>query len=136
MATAKIDSVKRLVRLRKERDRAEAGLAKIKAQIDEQEPRVLEWMQEHGVPSIKHDGITLHIRRELWASVGDEGVPFLRDALEAAGVDAETIIRERANSQTLSALVREYDRDGRPLPNSLASAVKISEVFKIGYRAS
>lgn len=72
----------------------------------------------------------------MWASVGDQGIDFLRDALDAAGVDAETIIKERANSQTLSALIREYDRDGRPLPNSLAAAVKVSEVFKIGYRAS
>ncbi len=136
MPAAKTDLLKRIVRLRKEREAAEAKLAKIKTQIDEQEPAVLNWMQEAGISSVKQDGITVHIRREVWASVADGNTDFLRDALDAAGIDPDTIIRERANTQTLSALVREFDRDGRPMPNSLAAAVKVSEVFKLGYRAS
>jgi hypothetical protein len=136
MPAAKTDLLKRLVRLRKEREKAEATLAKVKAQIDEQEPAVLNWMQENGIGSVKQDGITVHLRRELWASVAEGDIDFLRDALSAAGIDPSTIIKEKANTQTLSALVREFDRDQRPMPNSLAAALKVSEVFKIGYRAS
>ena len=136
MPAPKSDLVKRLVKLRKEREAAQVKADKLKVQMDELEPQVLGWFSENGFDSIRVNGVTVHIRRELWASVGEQGVDFLRDALEAAGVDAETIIRERANSQTLSALIREYDRDGRPLPNSLAAAVKVSEKFKLGFRAS
>ena len=93
-------------------------------------------MQENGIGSVKQDGITVHLRRELWASVAEGDIDFLRDALSAAGIDPSTIIKEKANTQTLSALVREFDRDQRPMPNSLAAALKVSEVFKIGYRAS
>lgn len=136
MPAAKTDLLKRIVRLKKERDAAEAKLAKVKAQIDEQEPAVLEWFQSNGIGSIKVDGITVHIRRELWASVGENGVDFLRDALDAAGIDSSTVIAERANTQTLSAVIREFERDERPIPNSLAQAVKVSEKFKLGFRAS
>lgn len=136
MPAAKTDLLKRIVRLKKERDAAEAKLAKVKAQIDEQEPAVLEWFQSNGIGSIKVDGITVHIRRELWASVGENGVDFLRDALDAAGIDSSTVIAERANTQTLSAVIREFEHDERPIPNSLAQAVKISEKFKLGFRAS
>lgn len=136
MPAAKTDLLKRIVRLKKERDAAEARLAKVKAQIDEQEPAVLEWFQSNGIGSVKVDGITVHIRRELWASVGDQGVDFLRDALDAAGIDPTTVIAERANTQTLSAVIREFERSERPVPNSLSAAVKVTEKFRLGFRAS
>lgn len=136
MPAAKTDLLKRIVRLRKEREAAEAKLAKIKAQMDEQEPAVLEWFQQNGMSSVKINGVTVHIRRELWASVGEHGVEFLRDALDAAGIDSSTVIAERANTQTLSAVIREFERDERPIPNSLAAAVKVSEKFRLGFRAS
>ncbi|MFO1163533.1 MAG: hypothetical protein U1E60_32185 [Reyranellaceae bacterium] len=136
MPAAKTDLVKRMIRFRKEREAAEAKAAKAKAQMDALEPSVLEWFQQQGIGSIKVDGVTVHIRRELWASVGDQGLDFLRDALDVAGIDSTTIISERANTQTLSALVREFDKAGNPLPNSLAAAVNVSEKFKLGFRAS
>ncbi len=136
MAVSKTDTLKRLVRLRKQRADLEAKMASLKSQIDETEPAVLEWMQENGLQQIRQNGITVHLRRELWASVSTDDIDFLKDALRAAGVEPGDIVKERANTQTLSALVREYDRDGRPLPNSLAAALKVSEVFKLGYRTA
>jgi hypothetical protein len=136
MPAPKSDLVKRIVRLRKEREAAQAKADKLKAQMEELEPKVLEWFSEIGSDQMRIDGVTVHIRRELWASVGENGVDFLKDALDAAGIDPTTIVAERANTQTLSALVREFDRDGRPLPNSLSAAVKVTEKYRLGYRAS
>jgi hypothetical protein len=133
----KSDLVKRAVRLRKDREAIKVKLAKVETQLAAIEPKVLEWLQENGFPRISHDGVTLYIRRELWASLA-EGVEieFLKDAIAATGHDPALIVRERANAQTLSAFVREFDARGEPLPNSLAAAVKVSETFKLGFLAS
>lgn len=137
MTAPKSDLVKRAVRLRKDRDALKAKLATVETQLAAVEPKVLEWLQENGFPRISHEGMTVYIRREVWASLAD-GVDIgcLKEAIAAAGHDPTLIVRERANGQTLSAFVREFDARGEPLPNSLAAAVKISEVFKLGFLAS
>lgn len=127
----RVDAVKRAVRLHKERQRLKGQLAKVEAQLAEACEKALEWMQANTIPRLSIDGTTAHIRRELFASAPD--VEALRAALEACGIDPEGIIKERANGQTLSALVREFDRDGKELPEALAQAVKVSETYKLGF---
>jgi hypothetical protein len=137
MTAPKVDLVKRAVTLWKERQALKDKLKKIEAHLDEIEPKALDWMLSNTIPSMKQNGVTAYIRREVWASLAEGATTdFLRDALAAAGFEPGDVIRERANTQTLSAIVREYDGRNEPLPNSLASAVKVSEVFKLGFRQS
>jgi hypothetical protein len=137
MTAPKINLVKQAIALHKEKQALMEKMNKIKAQLDKIEPQALEWMQQNTIPNLKQNGTTAYVRRELWASLAEGAdTDFLRDALASAGFDPDDVIKRRANTQTLSSIVREYDQRGEPLPNSLSAAVKISEVYKLGYRAS
>lgn len=135
MPAPKLDLIKRAIALHKEKQDLRERLAKVEAQLDKIGPQALDWMVQNDMPSVRQAGFTAYIRRELWASLAEgSSTDFLADALSAAGFDPADVIRARANTQTLSAIVREYDHRGEPLPNSLAAAVKVSEVMKLGFR--
>lgn len=110
-----------------EKQRLEASLKLVKEQMDELEPRVLDHMANNGVQRMTVDGITLHIRRELWARATSPEAP---DVLRAH--DLGFMARETVNAQTLSAWVREQDANGTPIPEAIAAVIAVAEVYKLG----
>jgi len=107
------------------------------------EKRILENFSETGISSIKIDGSTVYLHRQLWAGTDrhededDESEePKIRAiaALRAAG--CEDLIKENFNVMTLSAFVRELDQNKEELPAEFEGAIKVAEVYSARVRRS
>lgn len=145
MAVTGINAVKRYAKLYSEKKEAERTLKTAAEGMTELESTVVDYFQKHGVSKQTVDGLTVHLRRELWA--GHEGDA---DAACVALIDAglQDYAKPRINTQSLSAYCRELDaQDDRPddqrqvpaivaVHPELKGFIKVSEVFKIGVRAS
>jgi hypothetical protein len=99
-------------------------LADVRAALEEQ---LLEQFGEAGVSSVKVNGRTVGMRRDVFAKILDP--ERLHDALRAAGFG--DLIQPKVDSQKLSALVREFDRGEVECPADLAEVVTASEKFSI-----
>lgn len=130
-----IRTVERYAKLENERTALEDQLVAVKAKLDELRQGVLDYMQSHSLDKITSAGRTLYLRRELWAGRAEGVSPAdLMVALDAAGL---TEFAERApKMQSLTAYVRELDRDGLELPEPLRGVLVANELFKIGSRRS
>ena len=115
----------------------------LKSQMDEVDSdlvalqeTILDQMAQNGVPSLKVDTdegrFTVFTRRELWAGALEGDYERACVALKMAGMG--DLVEERFNTQRLSAVVREMDATGTPLPESFVGAIKVSEVFKLSVR--
>ena len=135
MTRASIQTIKRYARLERDKRDLENKLKQTKAQIETLRESVLAWFQDHGVTSQAIDGMTLYIRRELWAG-REEGIDndAAIAALQAAGLGEYA--GPRINTQSLSAYLRELDVAGEAMPSELQGVIKLSEVFKIGTRVA
>ena len=130
---ADIRTVRRFVKLEKQRRKIEDALKKIKADIEAVHGPSLEYFQSKGIQRQTIDGLTVHLRRELWASkLAAVTHSEACDALKEAGLGDFT--GERINNQGLSAYVRELDSQDQELPATLEGIIKVSEVFKLGTR--
>ena len=142
MTTTLSVHVKNIVRIHKEMQQTDAKLKKLKAQKAALIPLVLDWFTVQGYGSVNCTGFTVASKRELWASLAgsgedgaqtDKDVKALREALEAAGIEPAAAITLRGDSQKISALVRDYDANDRPLPNSLAALLNVSEKWGLSF---
>ena len=123
----------RYIQLIKEKKELECKLKKIKTAIEENEPEVLEHFQKYGLKNMSQDGLTLYLKRELWAgrAEGVEAEEAIK-ALQHAGLSEYAA--PRVNTVSLSGYLRELDRDGEPFPKELEGIINLNEVFKIGSR--
>lgn len=127
-------------RLDRELRAAENKVKKLKAQRTDVEARVLEYFQKTGVDSFKIGGITIYLRRQLWAStIGDPET--VANAFKSNGLGH--MVAPKVNTQTLSSWVREQEKDNDCnsvdeimtfIPPDIAEVIKVSEVFKIQTR--
>lgn len=106
---------------------AAAELDRLKANRAEVEETLLEQFAAAGVSSLKVDGKTVSLRRDLYARILD--ADRLHDELTAAGYG--DLIEAKVNSARLSALVREFDRGEAECPGALADVVTASERYSI-----
>lgn len=120
----------------------ESQLRQVKEQLGEtegsgpgaMERRALEYFGQNGVQSLKLNGMTLYVNRQLWAHAKDGDFVAGCLALKEAGLG--DFVAERFNVQSLSAWVRERDRNGEPLPEAFKDRIEVSEVFRLGARRS
>lgn len=129
---------KRAAELFRQKADLEAQLTQVKARIAELADPAMDWMTEQGLLRAPFDGLgTLHIRHETWAGIA-EGVPLskVKAAIRRAGHDPADLIKEKANTQTLSAFVRELLAEKGELPKGLAATLKITETAKLGFRSN
>ncbi len=85
-----------------------------------------------GVQNIKiNSGVLVYLRRELWASV-DDGIQMAVFKKSEWG----WMVKETVNRQTLSAEVKELEKDDEMMPilPEALSFIKVTESFKIGVR--
>jgi hypothetical protein len=131
-----MERVREYARLRAERGELEDRLAALKAKLEELEPLALDYFQEHGVDRLSLDGVTLYLRREVWAGkcegvTADQAV----DALHRFGF--EDFAQPRVNYQGLSALFREREREEGiegAVPEALREVFQAVESYRIGAR--
>ena len=108
----------------KEAARVVDELKDVRAALEEQ---LLEQFAESGTQSVKVNGRTVGMRRDVYAKILDP--ERLHDALRAAGFG--DLIQPKVDSTKLSALVREFDRGEVECPAELAEVVTASEKFSI-----
>jgi hypothetical protein len=138
-----INTVKRYAALVEKKATAKAELQAAEAELKQQEELVVLYFQNQGVPSITVGNRTIHLRRELWASI-KPGLDMdkVRATLESIGLG--DLCKNAVNRSTLSSEIRTYDArlEGnekgdveallKTLPPELAEIVNVSESFKIG----
>lgn len=125
-------TLKRYVRLDTERKELETKIARVKDKQKECEETLKRQFEKAGVQSVKVDGNSVYIMRQLWASAKDGDRQAVCAALKKGGM--EDYVAENFNTQSLSAYVRELDGLGDPLPDGLKECVQVVEKFSIRVR--
>jgi hypothetical protein len=128
------DELKRFVALDERRHQLEAEVDTIKAEATELEGRLLPQFEQSGTERIAIDGRTVYVERKLWAKAKGGNKAAVCKALKRAHLG--DYVEQTFNSNSLSAYVRELDREERPLPPSLREVLEVSEVFKLRTRRS
>jgi len=128
------EELKRFVALEERRRQLEAEVDTIKAEATELEQRLLPQFEQEGFEKISIDGRTVYVERKLWAKARDGNKAAVCKALKRARLG--DYVEETFNTNSLSAYVRELDREERPLPPSLREVLEVSEVFKLRTRRS
>jgi len=127
-------TVKRYTTLEVKRRELEAELEGVNKEMSELEQGVLEYMGEMGFSNMKFDtlGLTLFIKRVVRAQVQTEDRQTVAEILKNLGYGA--MIKEDFNLNSLSALVREFEGQGEPLPEELRPYVAPVEQFTASFR--
>ncbi len=122
--------VQEYVDLVRKRRALEGDVDELKEQIARLEPIILQQMSDSGLLSIRTDDATVSIRRDLRAGKSAEVEwPVATAAMQNAGLGE--LIEERFNASTLSAYVRELERDGQRLPPALDGIITVTEKFSL-----
>lgn len=129
-----MEQLRRFVEIEEIRKSLESQIEQLKAEAAQLESLILTDFEHDGVDRVTLDGKTIFIERRLWASAKNGDKQALCKALKRARLSE--FVQETFNSQSLSALVREWDREGRPIPPSLREVLEVSEVFKLRTRRS
>lgn len=128
------EELKRFVALEERRRQLETEVDSIKAEAAELEGRLLPQFEQSGMERVAIDGRTVYVERKLWAKAKDGDKPSVCKALKRCRLG--DYVEETYNTNSLSAYVRELDREGRQMPPSLVAVLEVSEVFKLRTRRS
>jgi hypothetical protein len=128
------EQLKRFVALEERRKQLEDEVDGIKAEAAELESALMPQFEQAGIERVSIDGRTVYIERKLWAKAKDGDKPAVCKALKRCRLG--DYVEETFNTNSLSAYVRELDREGKPLSPALASVLDVSEVFKLRTRRS
>jgi hypothetical protein len=118
------------VGLYRERARLRAELEDVEARIAEMETRVVDTLADLGLEHAATPEGTVYIAEDIWASAVDHEA--LAKRLEEMGV--EGIAPVRVNASKLSALVREWIREGGDVPEELRDLVRVSRQYRARVR--
>lgn len=146
MAATTADLVNEFIELDEQRKGKEGEIDKIKERMTELEPLIMERFENAGMQSMKStQGTVIYVRRDLWAGAKEGAEVLLLEALKAVGLG--DMVKEKVNTQTLSAYVREQEKEqfganvsAKPeqiievLPEGLRNAVNITEKFSLRTR--
>lgn len=121
------------IQLTKDKRLLENNLKAVKALIADKEPEILEHFAKYGLQNLNQEGVTIYVKRDQWAA-REKGVETEQviQALHDAGLSE--FAAPKVNTQSLSAYLRELDRDGEAFPNELEGIIKLTETYKIGSR--
>ena len=100
-----MDKLRRSVELRRRKKALNARLKEVQKELDELDESTMESFIDEGVNNIKVDGVTLGIRRQMWAGLeGDraEAVKAIYDSPSELGLRGTLT----SNAQSLSSAVR------------------------------
>jgi len=142
------DELKEFVALEKEKATLKARLKAIDSRLTELDESIAQQFVSDGVQSMRIDGRTVYLHRDIYASAKDGA----RDAVVAALRDCDLgqYVKEDYNANSLTAYVREMVREAEEqarldnrviddpaeaLPAGLAASLKISTVFSVSSRS-
>lgn len=130
-----VDRLRKYVMHRRRQRELEAELAEVKDEANALEQYLLEDFAEAGIDRMTIEGQTIYLHRQLWAQVpaGVEKAEVI-EAMKDAGVDH--FVREDFNTQTVSAWLRELEREGEEVPTELEGLLESSERYSLRVRRS
>ncbi len=126
-----MEHVKEFLNLTLRKKQLEEELKQVTQGLEVLQGPLLNYFEQHGLSSVKADGHTVYLHRQVWASI-DTGDPKALEAMENAGLGA--FIRPQVNTQTLSSWVRELEEEGEKVPMSLKPYLKITEKYGLRTR--
>ena len=125
-----MEKLKAYVGLEKRRRVLEAELAVVKKQAGDLEPSLREQFAVSGVQNMKMDGLTVSIRKSVYPKYR-EGCGR-GDVIEALKLDGlADLLKEDYSTSTFTALVRDIESSGGPLPENLARVIEVSEQYEL-----
>jgi hypothetical protein len=125
-----LQQVKEFLQLTLRKRELEEQIKEIDGRLNELQEQSLTLFEREGISSLRLDGHTVYLHRQVWASV-DASNPYALAELKRNGLG--DLVKPTVNGQTLSAWVRERQEEDKPIPPVLAQYLKISE--KYGLRA-
>ena len=146
MAATTADLVNRFIELDAARKAKEGEVDAIKEELAQLEPQIMERFENAGMQSMKSsNGVTVYIARQVWASPREGNHAGLVSALQSIGLN--DMVKTQCNTQTLSAYVREVEKEIfgensspddliKKLPEAIQPFIAITEKFAIKARKS
>ena len=129
------DLIDRFVDLTAKKKELSAKLDTLKKDLQVAEHEVLEMLERQGMASVKtKSGATVYMQRQVWARAKDGDKDRAAAALKHAGLTE--FVSETFNTNTISAWFRECEREERPVPEEVAEAFQLDEVFSARVRGA
>ena len=124
-----ISLIKRFARLGKAKAALASALDRVNAKITAIEEQVCDNMVDAGIKNMKIDGRTVYTKNEIWAKrIGDATTEEACIALKEA--DLGEFVQQGYNSNSISGLFRELDRNNEPLPDALKGVIEPNHTTK------
>ncbi len=123
------EQLKRYVELEHERRDLDDRLKAVKAETEKLAASLLDQFAEAGMQSARVNGLTVYVHRQLWASAVEGNYEAACQALRASGHGE--FVQERFNTNQISALAREMDKNGETLPVEWDGPIKVAETFQL-----
>lgn len=102
--------VTRFIKLDQQIKKKEGEVEKLKEERTALEAELLPRFEQAGLASMHTiSGVTVYIRRDLWASAVDKNTEALHAAIKSVP-EIKQLVQEKVNAQTFSAYVRECAR--------------------------
>lgn len=120
--------------LDRRRRELKAELAEVEDQVRQLQETLLNEFEQAGMSSIRQDGTTVYVHRQLWCNPKDGDYLRACRALRDAGLG--DMVTERFNLNSVSAWVREQEKEGAEIPEVLQDALNINEVFSLRTRSN
>ena len=122
--------------LTRDRQMLEAKLEEIKARLTETQQEILDQFARDGVSSVKvtdgNEDATIYLHKQMWARPKDGDYVATCFALRRNGLSS--FVKETVNLQTLSAYVREQEKEGQPLPSDVAETLDVRTEYAVRVR--
>ncbi len=128
------ETVRKFVALDKQRRQLKEELAGVEGCLTKLTEQVLAEFEQAGVSTLRQDGTTVYVQRQLWANPKNGDFARASAALRDCGLG--DMVQERVNTNTISAYFRELDREGKEPPDTMAAAFNVAEVFSIRTRTT
>jgi hypothetical protein len=134
---------KRAVALLRAKSRNKRELEEIDAELKRLQPLVSSYFAQHTLPRLTIDGMTLYIRRDLWARPKSKGqTPEVCRVMRATGY--EHFVHDTFNVNSLSAHIRDLERQNLDridsgeiadvtalLPPALAAVLNVGSTYTL-----
>lgn len=126
-----MDYVEEFIRLSKRKKELTRELEEVKSTLGSLDAVLMEQFTKDGTQAITRNDMTLYVHSQLWAKK-KEGISNAQavKALEESGFEDYTTL----NHQSLSALLREWEKAGEPIPEGLRDFIEGSTAYSIRAR--
>lgn len=128
------EQVKTFIELETRKRELKEELERLEAEKAEIEQSLLKHFEESGIQKVSMNGMTVYLHRQIWASAKEGNKEALCNALKKSPL--KDLVYITYNSNKLSAIVREYESEGKSLPRSIADLIEVTEQFSIRLRKS